>query len=439
VIPRPGRDSIRQAGLRLAGPLVVAAGRQARTGADLPDSVTARAPRVLLVRPDHLGDMLLAAPAAWVLADALPNSTIDWLVGPWAADIARRCGGPGDVLTVSFPGFTRQTKASALEPYRLLAREAARLRARRYDAALILRPDHWWGAMLAAAAGIPRRFGYAVAECLPFLTDLLPLPSGRQQHAVPTNQGLARLAAIRLSGAAVPKDIRRPRYPVDDADLAWARDWLAAQCGYVPSGSFNGAQRTTSGGPLVVLHPGSGAVLKNWSSERWAKVVSELRAQTGARVVVTGGPAERDLVAAVIAGLDPPPPVLAGSTTLGQLAALFASAALVLGGDSGPLHLAAAVGTPSVRVYGPTDIAEFGPWPPGPQQVALSANLSCQPCRALVDPPCGAVEQPACLTAITVGAVVAAARRVLAANVPSDASRMDAPPPSIILPSPPRL
>src|SRR5688572_7575462 len=156
------RRAVRLAGLRLAGPPLAAVGRLTRRLIQPPDpSERGEPPRILLIRPDHLGDVLLATPAEAVLRAALPQAQIDWLVGPWSAEIARRAGGPGDVLTVDFPGFTRRPKASVAEPYLQLIREAARLRARHYDAALILRPDHWWGAMLAAAAGIPRRFGFS--------------------------------------------------------------------------------------------------------------------------------------------------------------------------------------------------------------------------------------------------------------------------------------
>ena len=115
----------------------------------------------------------------------------------------------------------------------------------------------------------------------------------------------------------------------------------------------------------------------------------------------------------IAALLEPAPVTLAGETSLGQLAALFERCDLVIGGDSGPLHLAAAVGAPTIRLYGPTDIRQFGPWPPGDRHVALAAGLACQPCRMLVDPPCGAVETPACLLAIDAARVTAAARRAL--------------------------
>jgi ADP-heptose:LPS heptosyltransferase len=125
-------------------------------------------------------------------------------------------------------------------------------------------------------------------------------------------------------------------------------------------------------------------------------------------VILTGGPGERELLQQIVAQLDPAPRTLAGETTLGQLAALFAGCELVIGGDSGPLHLAAAVGTRTVRLYGPTDITEFGPWPRDDRQIALTAGLPCQPCRNLIAPPCGAVELPACLRAISVDSVLQA-------------------------------
>src|SRR3712207_4615798 len=114
-------------------------------------------------------------------------------------------------------------------------------------------------------------------------------------------------------------------------------------------------------------------------------------------------------------GLSPRPLVLAGRTSLGQLAALFERCSLVLGGDSGPLHLAAAVGTPTVRLYGPTSQAVFGPWGDPAVQVGIQASLPCQPCGNITVPPCGATGTPACLRVVGPEEVVAAARGILRA------------------------
>lgn len=395
------RRSVRLALLQLAGPPLTAIGRPGRTGARSSSrSGWSKSPRILLIRPDHLGDVLLATPVAAILRNALPEAQIEWLVGPWSAEIARRASTPADVLTLDFPGFTRKAKRSAVEPYTLLVREAARLRARRYEAALILRPDHWWGAMLAAAAGIPRRFGFSVQECFPFLTDTLPVPSG---HVVRSNQELALLAARRLGGTVGPEPaMLAPIFPISEHDAAWAAN-LHATMGNATL-------------PIVAIHPGTGAGVKTWLPERWTGVTRALTANHIARVVLTGGPGEQQLVEQIASGIDPSPTTLAGATTIGQLAALFARCDLVLGGDSGPLHLAAAVGTPTVRLYGPTDVGEFGPWPPDAEHVALVAGLACQPCRDLVAPPCGAHQAPPCLRAFDVDTVVAAATRLLASR-----------------------
>jgi heptosyltransferase-2/heptosyltransferase-3 len=435
----------RLAGLRLVGPALVALGRLARRRAGPASGAGTRpgsGPRIVLIRPDHLGDVLLASPAATVVQDALPDARIDWLVGPWSADVARRCGGPARVLTIDFPGFTRRPKRSPIEPYLVLVRAAARLRAGRYDAALVLRPDHWWGAMLAGMAGIPRRFGFAVAECRPFLTDALPVPRG---HVVRSNQVLARLAGLRLGGRLADEAaIVDPRFPVSAHDASWAERWeRSARARAVSStgpshaatASVAGRSRHDAPGPdepaappashagdradwpLIALHPGSGARIKNWPPERWVAVIGALREVDGARVVLTGGPGEGELVESIAARLDPRPETLVGETTRGQLAALFARCDLVLGGDSGPLHLAAAVGTPTVRLYGPTDVGEFGPWPPTGPHAALAASLPCQPCRTFVGPPCGATESPPCLRAIGVDQVVRGARQLLGLSV----------------------
>lgn len=395
------RRFVRLAGLRVLGRLL-GSGRPLRLGEGAPR-------RLLLIRPDHVGDVLLAAPTARLLADALPGARIDWLVGPWTAEVIRRSGHTGDIVTCVFPGFTRGRKRSPIEPYQVLWREAARLRSRRYDAALILRPDHWWGALLAALAGIPRRFGFDVAECRPFLTGVMPAPTG---HALAASQDLGRLAAHQLGsgperGVLPARPYLDPVFAVTDDERQHAERVI-----------HNASGGT---GPTIAIHPGTGAAVKNWPASRWAAVTSRLQAEARASIILTGGSGEVALAADIAGRLPRPALVLAGQTTLGELAAIFEQADLVLGGDSGPLHIAAAVGTPTLRIYGPTSTAIFGPWGDPDRQRALVAGLACQPCGELIAPPCGATRDPACLQAITVDQVVTAALELLAATT----SRLD--------------
>jgi lipopolysaccharide heptosyltransferase II len=354
--------------------------------------------RILLIRPDHLGDALLATPTGLALRDAFPEARIDWLVGPWAAEVIRRAPHADAILTCEFPGFTRRAKQSPWQPYLALAREARRLRARGYDLALILRADHWWGALLSIAAGVPCRLGYGVDECRPFLTHQLPVDSTTQ--SVDQGLALARLAG-RILGSGNEVREFEPRFDIRPDERAWARHAL--------EWAENARQ-----GPIVAIHPGSGAVVKNWLPERWNELVAALEKRSGARVVLTGSEAETGLLRQITDRLDTQPLVLSGKTTLGKLAAVFEASSLVVGGDSGPLHLAAAVGTPTVRLYGPTDPALFGPRGDRAAHHVVRASLPCQPCGNIVAPPCGATATPACLRVLSVAHVADGVGRALA-------------------------
>ena len=116
------------------------------------------------------------------------------------------------------------------------------------------------------------------------------------------------------------------------------------------------------------------------------------------------------MVQAVAASMTRPAAILAGELPLGMLAALLRRAELVLGADSGPLHLAAAVGAPTVRLFGPTDPGLYGPWGVEGEHCVVRIQLPCSPCGNLVEPPCGAATMPYCMLGITVEQVLSAQR-----------------------------
>ena len=363
--------------------------------------------RILLIKPDHLGDLLLATPALAALRQSHPKARITALVGPWSGRMWQGNPSLDALIELPFPGFERTPPAhrppsivhrlaALLRPYLLLLKYAMLLRRGRYDAALLLRDDHWWGAALAALAGIPRRIGHAHPLCAPLLTTALPY----NPHEHVTRQALAVVTALSPQPAA-----RSPQpsafYP-SLAEHAWADAWLASQLG--------------PGERLVVIHPGTGGSAKHWLPERWASVADALAATPGARLLLTGGPSEAPLVAQVAALMQSPALTLAGQTSVGQLAALLGRAALVLGVDSGPLHLAVSQGAPSVHLFGPSDQARFGPWGDPQRHRVLRAGLFCSPCGVFDACPRGTIG-PECMAAISVGEVVAAARQLLAASL----------------------
>jgi heptosyltransferase-2/heptosyltransferase-3 len=387
-----GREALRLLGLRALGRLA-------------PGPPTGLRPRrLLLIRPDHLGDLLLTTPAIAALRQSLPEAHLTLLAGPWSEAVARRGPPVDEILTLEFPGFTRRPKRDPFEPYRLLSNAARRLRGR-YDLAVILRPDHWWGALLAAGAGIGLRLGYRTPSTTPLLSIAIPLPL--EAHSAALSLRLAERAAALAGGQPEPfAQPPPPLFRITEDERAWASH-----------------QRTERGQPLVVLHPGSGAPLKSWPAPRWAAVADGL-ADQGAAVLLTGGPDDLDSPLLIESIMRRPAGQLAGQTSFGQLAALFERASLVVGVDSGPLHLAAAVGAPTLRLYGPTDPARYGPWAPAQPGLhpTLFGDLPCRPCGDLVAPPCGAHQDPACLAAVQPPAVIEAALRLLGAGLTRSAA-----------------
>jgi len=364
----------------------------ARPFARRPASVVAS---VLYIKPDHLGDLLLATPVLAALRERFPTAQITALIGPWSEIILRRNPDIDIVLTCPFPGFTRFRHSSLVQPYLTLLRYAMLLRASRYDLAIVGRDDHWWGAALALLAGVPRRIGFGIRECRPFLTDALPW----DPRAHVTAQGLALVEAAQFNSPfSILHSSFSTRYDPSPEDITWADNWLRSQ-------GFGAEER------LVLLHPGTGGPAKLWFPQRWAAVADSL-ADLGVRLVVTGGPGEEALVEDVAGRMRARPLTLAGRTTVGQLAALLRRSALALGVDSGPLHLAAAQGVPTLHLYGPSDAGRFGPWGDPARHVVIRADLWCSPCGVFSGCPRG-LERPECMEQIDVGRVIAQARRQL--------------------------
>ncbi len=376
--PTP-RHHLRRVLLQLAGRLPV-----------LP-SQRASSHRILLVRPDHLGDVLLTMPAVQALRAAKPYVELHALVGPWSAEAVAAYPEVDQVLTLSFPGFDRQPKPSWRSPYEQVIAAARHLRRIGYGSAVIFRPDHWWGALLAKLAGIPERIGYDLPDVAPFLTAAVEY---QPQHAV-------RQSLRLVEGWCGPLDPSQVRYyfPVEATSQAYVDGYLQ-EWGITPSRR------------LICIHPGSGAWVKHWQEDRWARVADALAEQLDAPVVFSGSAHELNLARRIADHMRRPACIMAGDTRISQLAALFQRAYIVLGPDSGPLHLAAAVGVPTIALFGPADPAEFATWGPPNRQIILTTDIACRPCRVLDWMGDDPAYHP-CVRDITVARVLEAARRAL--------------------------
>jgi ADP-heptose:LPS heptosyltransferase len=348
-------------------------------------------PRILLIRPDHIGNVLLSTPAIAALRRALPETELHALVGPWSADVLGGYAELDAVLTLDFPGFSRTPKQNWRSPYELALHTASGLRRVGYDAAIILRPDHWWGALVSRLAGIPRRIGYNLPDVSPYLSEPIKL---EQEHTV--------LQSVRLIETLLRRSIHRDTLPLTftprEIDHAWIQ-------GYLEGWQVESTRK------IIAIHPGSGTWVKQWEETRWAVIADALHEQLDAEIIFTGDEPELPMISRIIAQMKHIPTLLVGDATIGQLAALYARCAVVIGPDGGTLHLASAVGTPTVTLFGPADPQEYGIWGAADRHIMLTSTIGCRPCRVLdwgIDDP---ANHP-CLRDISIDRVLNAARRL---------------------------
>ncbi|MGO8947406.1 MAG: lipopolysaccharide heptosyltransferase II [Ktedonobacterales bacterium] len=365
-------------------------------GSGEPDAPGGEIRRILVIRVDLLGDVVLSLPAVRLLRRAYPEAQIDMLVQKSTAGILE--GQPGISRVLAYDPHIWRRPATYLWPanWTVALRLLQMMRAAHYDLAVSISGD--LGSILARLSGATRRFGYA-REAYPFfLTD--PLPGGRYlTHQHETRYVLTLAEAAGGIGAG-PGDAapQLSLTPVAEKQVA---------------GMMDRARRVMDRhGPMVALHGGArNGQAKRWPTGHFARLAERLVEEYDALVVLTGAPGEVALAQAIQEKCRYPLLDVVGRTSLPLLTALLGAGDLVISGDSGPMHIACAVGTPVISLHGPTDPELSGPTSDG--ALVLRRNLWCSPCydaSATAECPFG---NPVCMKDLTVDMVFRGARQML--------------------------
>jgi len=384
------RERLLLGALDLPGRLAAGAWRLAG-GRPAPPADPASIGEVLVLRLDRIGDVIMSLPALADLRAALPRARIRLAVGKWSADIARTA--PVDeVLVWSAPwvGRAREGADGSAE----LVRRARSLRKERLDLAIDLQGDVR-ASLLMRLTGARRRVGYANTGGGWLLTDVVPLDETvswveQNRRAVTAVVGPAAGSPVELLTAEERGFGRRL---IVDLGLASRR-------------------------PLVAVHPGGGRAVKQWDLGRWAEVAQRLQQEFHATILFTGSEADRRLAEELSRRLQFRPVDLTGRLSLRETMALLAELDLFLSPDTGTMHAACAVGTPSVSVFGPSDPVRYfsgGTGDSGGRHVVVRAELWCAPCNLIRKPPaeCDDGAPPECLRRVEVDHVHREAARLL--------------------------
>jgi len=344
--------------------------------------------KILIVRLSALGDIVHALPVLAAIKQAMPDAQVDWLVEEnYAAILAFAVGLHRRVIVRAKTGSETQ-EAIAFTSGGGYLRAARYLRAQRYDIALDLQ-GLLKSAVWARISGARRVVGFDRAHLREELAasfyseSVVPDVSG---HVMRKN--LSILSALQIAPPAPELRLQ----PVATPEMVKAIQAAGGSNGY------------------IVINPGAAWPNKCWPPDRFGALAKALRDRTGLHSLVTWGPRERALADAVSqasgGAATPAPP-----TSVSDLAALMQSAALAISGDTGPLHIAAAVGTPIVGLFGPTRPERNGPWEPRDEVISRSETCVCHHKRQCL-------RGAPCINEIAVDEVITAAERRLRSGRP---------------------
>lgn len=333
--------------------------------------------RILVIRLDLIGDLVLSLTVVSALKRTYPEAEIDLLALPTSAKVAQYDPNLTEIISYD-PNIWRRPKA-LLQPekWRETISVIRQLRAHHYDLAISVYAR--WAAILAILSGAQRRVGYGPEGFPGFMTDSIPggIP-GRWRHWAPLDNKHEVdycLELARVAGATLTAADRIPHLYVNERTQLEVNQLLRQE----------GVDDIQPGKPLIICHINSNnGQSKRWPIPYWATLIDRLVGQGAAHVVLTGAAADLPQIEAVTKRMREHAINLAGTTSLTQLAALLQRADLLISGDSGPLHMGTACGTPIIGIYGPTNPLLGGPV--SPDATVIRSGIWCSPCYNAKEP-----------------------------------------------------
>jgi lipopolysaccharide heptosyltransferase I len=309
--------------------------------------MTSRAPRIAIIKLSSLGDVIHALPVARALRRALPGAHLTWVVEAREYAILRDHPDLDAVVPVDTRLWRRLiwSPSGTREVLSKVARLRERIRRVSFDVAIDLQGLLKSG-LLTAYTGAPMRIGFSAGRCRErwnaLFTNRHVTPPASARHVV--EQYLALLDPLGIEPGSAEFHVPVP------ATAERRMEELLVKEGVKP------------GDRLVAINPGAGRATKRWAVARFSALAERLASEAGARLLLLWGPDEAFMARDIALALPGHSALLAPPTDLGELAALLRRCRLMIANDTGPLHLAAALGTPALGLFGPTSTERNGPY-----------------------------------------------------------------------------
>ena len=325
-------------------------------------------PNIIIINPFGIGDVIFSTPLVEALKKEYPDSSISYICNKRSREAISSNPSLNKIFIYEKDDYRDLWKDSKLSAVRAFWRFVKDIKKERFDIAIDLSLNYQAG-LLFKLLGVRTRVGLNYRNRGKFLTNKMAIDGFNDKHVIEHYLDVLTLLGIDLSKAD-----RSPRVYVTDDDKRWAGQFLELH-GYL------GKER------LIGIMPGCGASwgadakCRRWDPEGFVKVCDELVRVYNAKIIIFGDSKEAHLCAEIQSKLKDGAIMACGKTSIREFLGLLSECDVAITNDGGPLHMAVGVSTKTVSIFGPVDERIYGPYPPAPGHIAVSApGISCRPC-----------------------------------------------------------
>lgn len=338
--------------------------------------------KILIIDLDNLGDVVMASFLPRAIKKIYPDSYVGVLIKEYSQEVIKHNPFVNEIILFNPPWLGDMLDKRFT--WRATVALIKKLKLSHYDLAIVVNSD-WRKTLLAKLAGIPERVGANKKKSSLFLTLPVPYHDDPAKHTVQENLDL--LKALGYKNNEVNLEVF-----IDDDTLHWAEGMLTK----------NNLDKNES---LIGIHPGAGHPARIWPAENYIKVINELEKDRQVRVLVVGSHGDH-VIKEIKDKINKYKVIFLWDISVLQMAALFKKCTWVIAQDSGPMHLATAVGTKVIAIFGPSNPKKFGPY--GAGHIVVRKEMPCSPCGS--DPECVKLD---CIKNISVNDVLEKVKGVL--------------------------